>query len=233
MISRENILALETRRRIYDFIEKNPGLHLREISRKIDISFGGLRHHLDFLEKQGLIITKSNRRYIRYFAAKQVGEKDKEILNLLRQETPLRIIMLLLIPGPSHIYKDEQTQKKAFSEHDTFLKTYSKKELLELTRFWNGPYGKFFHLHKHRTTIDFHLKKLLDVGLIDKVKVGRAVKYKLKDEDIIWTFFIKYQGTLSSRSLNIMMEWQNEGLVDVFDKMTDVFFEIFPHPYYG
>ncbi len=38
MITRENILELESRRRIYHFILKNLGLHLRALSRKINIS---------------------------------------------------------------------------------------------------------------------------------------------------------------------------------------------------
>ncbi|MCK4365849.1 MAG: winged helix-turn-helix transcriptional regulator [Thermoplasmatales archaeon] len=48
MISNENILELETRRQIYNIILENPGLHLRELSRRTNLSFGGLRHHLNY-----------------------------------------------------------------------------------------------------------------------------------------------------------------------------------------
>ena len=72
MISKENILQFETRRNIYNFIVERPGLHLREISRRINISFGGLRHHLDILKKQELIITKTNYGYTRYYATHKI-----------------------------------------------------------------------------------------------------------------------------------------------------------------
>lgn len=72
------------------------------------------RHHLNFLEKYGLIITKADHRYTRYYVIQKVGKQDKEILNLLRQETPRRIFMLLLTPGPGHIFKDEGIKKRHF-----------------------------------------------------------------------------------------------------------------------
>ena len=104
MISKEDILKLETRRNIYDFILKNPGLHLREISRRANIPLGSLNYHLNFLNKNELIVTKYDPRYLRYYVKQTVGKKDKEIINLLRQEIPLRIVILLLCPGPAHIY---------------------------------------------------------------------------------------------------------------------------------
>ena len=110
MILKENILKLEIRRKIYNFILKYPGLHLREIK----MPKTTLRHHLNFLEKYGLIITKADHRYTRYYVIQKVGKQDKEILNLLRQETPRRIFMLLLTPGPGHIFKDEEIKKKHF-----------------------------------------------------------------------------------------------------------------------
>ena len=127
MIFKENILKLEKRREIYNFILENPGLHLREISRRINISFGGLRHHLDILKKQELIITKDDLKYTRYYATQKVGKNDREILNLLRQDVPRKIIYLLLTPGPGDIYKTKETQEKAMSIPSTFFKNLFKK----------------------------------------------------------------------------------------------------------
>lgn len=98
MISKENFLELENRKKIYNYILKNPGIHLQEVSRKTNISYSTLRHHLDYLKKQGLITTKSNRRYTRYYVTQKVGKKDKEIISLVREEIPRKIILLLLCP---------------------------------------------------------------------------------------------------------------------------------------
>jgi predicted transcriptional regulator len=51
MISREEILKLETRRKIYKIILENPGLHLREILRRTKLSYGVLSYHLKYLKK--------------------------------------------------------------------------------------------------------------------------------------------------------------------------------------
>ena len=60
-----NILELETRRKIYDFIQKFPGLHVREISRRLEIPFSTLQYHLRFLEKRELVKAKDDGKYIR------------------------------------------------------------------------------------------------------------------------------------------------------------------------
>jgi len=232
MISREDILKFKTRKNIYNFILKYPGLHLRELSRKTNIPFSGLRYHLHFLKKQGLIIQKTDRRYTRYYIAQKVGKKDKDIINLLRQEVPRRIILLLLTPGPSNIYQNKKTLEKALTVPVTYLKTYSKKELVELTKYWNGPYGGLFHLRKSRTTIDFHLEKLLDIDLIERIKVGKEIKYKLKGEDMIWGFLIKYKNALSNDSINRYLIWRGDAVTDMTESMIKVVFNIFPHPYH-
>ena len=93
MISKENILKLETRQKIYRYIDKNPGLHLREIQRKTNIPYGTLKHHLKYLEKHNLIKTKSENGYKRYTVSYKLSKKEKEILNLLRQEVPRYILI--------------------------------------------------------------------------------------------------------------------------------------------
>lgn len=233
MLSNRNILELKIRRNIYNFILKYPGLHLRDISRKTNIPYSGLRYHLNFLIKKGIVVTKTNPRYIRYYVKQKVGKKDKEMFNLLRQEVPQRIVLLLITPGPSNIYQNNNIQKKALKNPDMYLKMYSKNELTELTRYWNGPYGKLFHLHKHRTTIDFHLNKLLDADLIEKVKVGKEIKYRLKDEDRIWVFLIEHKNELSNKSIDRYLTWHDETVEDIAEGISEVFFDIFPHPYHA
>ena len=65
------------------------------------------------------------------------------------------------------------------------FRTHSKKELIELTKYWKGPNVHLFYLNKHPTTLDFHLQKLLDADIIEKVKIGKEIKYRIKDADKI------------------------------------------------
>lgn len=231
MISKDDILKLQTRRIIYDFILKNPGLNLREIQRRLNIPLGGLRYHLGYLEKLDLILFKPDKKYKRYYVKDTIGRQDKEILNLLRQETTLRIVVTLTLPGPGNIYRGEKVYQEAIKKHETFEKTYSIKEIMELTKNWGK--GEHFHIHKHRTTIEFHLGKLLELDLVEKISMGKEIKYRLKDEDLIWAFFIKYKDALSKRSVNDILNWRSDGYVSVADNIINVTWEIFPHPYHA
>ena len=103
--------------------------------------------------------------------------------------------------------------------------------MIELTKYWRDRHDNF-SLNKHRTTIGFHIQKLLEIGLIEQVKVGREVKYKLKDENEMVAILIKYKDALSKKSINDILRMENDGLKDVFSKMLDYFYEVFPHPYY-
>ena len=96
MISRENILKLHARQKIYNFILKNPGLHIREISRRMNIPKTTLGHHLKYLKKLKLISEKTEHGFKRIYISYEIGTKEKELLNLLREEIPRKIFLYLL-----------------------------------------------------------------------------------------------------------------------------------------
>jgi DNA-binding transcriptional ArsR family regulator len=143
MISRDNILDIKPRRDIYQFISKYPGLHASEITQRMNISRSALRHHLKYLMKLNLITYRFDRKNKRLYVCDQMGIKDQELLGILRQEVPFKIVIYLLFPGYC-----------------------SKKELAK-------------ELKVYPSTIHFHLKKLLDLGVIRPMerKDGKLVSY--------------------------------------------------------
>lgn len=97
MTELEEVLTVKAREKIYRTIDKNPGLHFREIQRRTDLAVGSLQYHLDYLQKQHLIRAEKQGKFIRYYSirGKQLGE-DKEIMSLLRQDSIRKIILFLL-----------------------------------------------------------------------------------------------------------------------------------------
>jgi predicted transcriptional regulator len=88
---------LITRKRIYDLIIKNPGLHLSKIAESLNIRISLVEYHLQYMERDGLITVNKENGYSRYYVGgSEVGVKDKKIISLLRQETPLKIVLFLL-----------------------------------------------------------------------------------------------------------------------------------------
>ena len=90
-------IDLETRRKIYELIRKSPGIHFREIERRLKIAVGNLQYHLHYLEKKNLVKAEQDGEYIRYFPKDcQLDEIDKKILAFLRRRTSRRILVYLL-----------------------------------------------------------------------------------------------------------------------------------------
>jgi len=95
MLSEKNVFKLKKRREIYDFIDKNPGLNIREISRKLNIPFTSLSYHLKYLKKLDLIREEHEGKYKKIFISYKIGAKDKKILGLLRNKNSCKILLYL------------------------------------------------------------------------------------------------------------------------------------------
>jgi predicted transcriptional regulator len=86
----------DTAERILQFIQQNPGCHLRKIKVMMHISLGTAQYHLDRLEKMGRIASTRLGLYRHYFPVGIFHENEKEILKVLGQETTREILMLII-----------------------------------------------------------------------------------------------------------------------------------------
>ena len=139
----EEILAVKTRKDLYEFVRKNPGFHLREVSRALNLSITLADYHLRFLEKHELIMSAMDGEYKRFYPRSTPGQADirpalteleKQILAFLRQPVPLRVIDFLM--------------EREAATH---------KEMLE-------------HVPVSPSTLSHHLKKMQAAGLIDRAE---------------------------------------------------------------
>jgi|MudIll2142460700_1097286.scaffolds.fasta_scaffold543645_1 predicted transcriptional regulator len=105
----EDILDLEARRKIYDIISKNPGLHLSKIADLLQMRISHVEYHVHFLEKHEIITADKSTGYLRFYIKGTIGVQDKRYLSILRQKTLLRIILFLL--------KNETVQHKDILEN--------------------------------------------------------------------------------------------------------------------
>ncbi|MBT4870169.1 MAG: winged helix-turn-helix transcriptional regulator [Candidatus Diapherotrites archaeon] len=91
----EETMALSPRDRIYSMIIQNPGLHFREIQRRVDIATGALQYHIDYLKKKHLIYEEKEGKFSRFYAH-QEQKIDEKLMNLLRQDQVRQIVLFLL-----------------------------------------------------------------------------------------------------------------------------------------
>lgn len=96
-------LQLENRKRIYECVRGNPGLHFREIQRRTGMPIGVLDYHLNYLVQKSLVTVTKQDGFSRYYPGGQIGADKMRLLSCLRQEIPRGIILYLLRnPGSTH-----------------------------------------------------------------------------------------------------------------------------------
>lgn len=91
----QEILNLESRRKIYHLVKQFSGCNFRELERKSNIPRSTLYYHLHYLTKYQLITTQKDGNKIRYFT-QNVLTKDKKILTFLRQKNIRHILLFIL-----------------------------------------------------------------------------------------------------------------------------------------
>ena len=94
-MKKSDILQLDTRRRLYELILASPGLHFREIARKLKYRTGVLVYQLEILEKQEMIVKRKDGYYTRYFVRDKMGPKEKKMISILRLKIPRNIVFFL------------------------------------------------------------------------------------------------------------------------------------------
>ena len=87
---------LETRKKIYRLIKKNPGLNLSTISEMLQINVSLVDYHTRYFEKHELLTIIKETGFKRYYVKGSIGVPKHKLFDLLRQETPLRIVLFLL-----------------------------------------------------------------------------------------------------------------------------------------
>jgi DNA-binding transcriptional ArsR family regulator len=191
MLSKENILALKTRQRIYHLICENPGLHIREISRRLDIPKTTLIHHIRYLKKQDIIKGRVEGGTKQIFASEKIGTQEKQILNLLRQKTPRRIFLHLIFS----ITCSQIELSKELELHPTTV-TYHLKKMKDMDIIEEAPVrdGYIYPFTGPRGKS----RKL------DRKPIGREIFYRRKSQEIInvtCNILIKYKHSLSDEKI--------------------------------
>ena len=84
------------RTQIYDLITAKPGVHFREICRLLKMPVGVVQYHLGVLSSTGLVLSRRDKRYRRFFASGVYSSREVEVISALRQDTARLIVSMLL-----------------------------------------------------------------------------------------------------------------------------------------
>jgi len=187
MISNKNILKQNSRREIYEFISKNPGTHIGKISKEKKMSKSSVIYHLKVLKKQGLIEEKTNGMYRRIYLIDSIGSKEKELVDLLRQDTPRKIFIYL---GFSISFTKSELSKELNltpSTIDHHVKKFLKLGIIEKAPIKKGK-------------LDPNRKGIL---MLCK-NVSNEVYYRRKEQwplNVMWKFLVKNKDSFNDKNL--------------------------------
>lgn len=165
-MAESELLELETRRTIYNLVLTQPGLHLREIQRRLSLHVNLVEYHLHHLLANELVARVEEGGYTRYYPTQAPGtggdidrltSHEKRVLGLLRQPMPLRIIVYLLATG--------------HAQH---------KDVCD-------------HLGCAPSTLTYHMKKLVRLGIVEQRTAGKGKGYSLPDRREVARLLMLYR----------------------------------------
>ena len=229
MISEKNILNLKNRRDIYQFIFKNPGMNITEISQKMKIKRSVIRYHLKHLIKNNMIIIKKDKKNKRLYVYDKLSKRDQELLNMLRQKIPFKIIMTLLFPG----YFSKIEIAKDLEIHHSTVSFHIKKLIeLEIIKPVEIKDGRIISSFRYNDTIS-------------NKPTGREIFYSWKDYELVknvYKLLITYKDSMIDPNIIDKLEYfckekglnkkvKNLGYNGAIDKIMDAIDEIGMFPY--
>ena len=225
MNRKKNGLTLKTRRNIYNFILKNPGVHYREICKLLKIRKTNVTYHLKYLIKKELVTENNKDGYTRYYVVKLEGEKEQIIAKILAENhtnepvITFQKLFKFYTPGRQDkeiisILRQETIQKIV-----RFLYVFPNSTQVEISSFFG----------KHQTTISSYIKKLVEKNILTRNKNGKRIYYKLTDEDYIYYIL----GTYFNFREILNENGEPTGKYDyfVFDSIIDEFLDHICIPY--
>lgn len=92
---KDEILENEKRRKIYAVIEANPGIHLRELQRVLNIPLATLEYHLSYMARKKIVHGETVGHHKRYYT-KPFDPEDRKVLSALRQKRMREIVLIIL-----------------------------------------------------------------------------------------------------------------------------------------
>ncbi len=80
-------------------ISREPGLHLRELSRRFDFSLRAVRYHLRVMEREGAVVSERSGRFVRFFAPGSFSPEERAVIAAVKVAGSRAVLQALLDRG--------------------------------------------------------------------------------------------------------------------------------------
>ena len=136
------------------YVTTFPGIRYRELLRKSHLSNGSFIHHMQKLERLGIVYATRTSRITRYYLV-AISRRETNILDFLKQSTSQLILLHLTQNGPCSTNDLMKITKRTRSTIFWHVKRLQTSQLL-ISRFIESPeisqnhnHNRLFHLAIH------------------------------------------------------------------------------------
>jgi predicted transcriptional regulator len=130
---KDEILENKRRNEIYKIIQRNPGCHIRELQRMLNIPLASLQYHLNYMAKRNVIVEEKSEHYTRYYSA-PLDANDKKIISILRQKSLREIVLIILISKKVKLPFLAENLKIPASTISVYLKCLLENNIIDKTK---------------------------------------------------------------------------------------------------
>jgi predicted transcriptional regulator len=117
------LIRLTLRDEILFFVREYPGIHAREVERRLGLASRLASYHLDALAQEGLLARHDDSGYARYFpieSTARLSPRELAFISAMRSPPALQIVLLLLSEGemtPSALAETLSLARPSVSYH--------------------------------------------------------------------------------------------------------------------
>jgi predicted transcriptional regulator len=130
---KDEILKNKRRQELYSFIKTNPGIHQRELQRRLKMPLASLEYHLQYMKRRKVIFEEKEGNYARYYC-NPLEPEDKRILLALRHGKLREIVLLTLVKKKASYQDFLESFKLPRSTIYLYLKHLVDNQIIEKTK---------------------------------------------------------------------------------------------------
>jgi predicted transcriptional regulator len=118
--------------KLISYINNNPGQHYNNILRALKLAPGTLQYHLNRMEREGKVIVVRDKFYSRYFPESMKHPIDRNIMVVLRQKIPRKLLLILLDNGERTGYELAESLKITKSTLSYYIRHLDKLDIINI-----------------------------------------------------------------------------------------------------
>jgi predicted transcriptional regulator len=179
---KDEILENQNRHKVYALIEKNPGIHLRELQRITAMPLTTLDYHLSYMARKGIIYSESEDHIKRYYT-KPLDSEEKKLLVALRKNKLREIVLFTMANRKVKYQQLSDYFKIPHSTLSLYLKSLADNDILVKEKVGYDTYYYVKDEDRVAKVLVVYKQSLLDL-LVDKTLSAWLESYPQKPPKI-------------------------------------------------